>query len=130
MINRVCTRPSICSFVRSFFHSIQFNSVTSIAPKSSDISAQRRRIQIKNSSLSRSKFRASTGRRIYEEQGGGGGSRIEKKSFQHFSKKVTELAVLKLTGSEFQVEGAATAKPLTPILFDNVEQSIQLGWRI
>ena len=46
--------------------------------------------------------------------GGGGGNRTKNKSFQHFLNKVTVLAALKLTGSEFQVEGAATAKVLDP----------------
>ena len=54
---------------------IQFNSVTSIAPKSSKMRAQRRRI---------------------------------------FLNEVTVLAVLKLTRSEFQEEGAATAKAIGP----------------
>ena len=56
---------------------IQFNSVTSIVPKSSEMRAQRGRIQIETSS----KRKSSTGRQISEELGGE--SRIEKKSLQH-----------------------------------------------
>ena len=44
----------------------------------------------------------------------GGESQIEKKNIQHFLNEVTVLAVFKLTGSEFQVEEAATAQALEP----------------
>ena len=38
----------------------------------------------------------------------------KRKAFSIFLNEVTVLSVLKLTGSEFQVEGAATAKALEP----------------
>ena len=44
----------------------------------------------------------------------GGEAESKRKVFSIFSNEVTVLAVLKLTGSEFQVEGAATAKALEP----------------
>ena len=43
-----------------------------------------------------------------------GEAESKRKVFSIFSNKVTVLAVLKLTGSEFQVEEAATAKALEP----------------
>ena len=49
-----------------------------------------------------------------EELGGGGGAESKRKVFSIFLNEVTVLAVLNLTGSEFQVEGAATAKALEP----------------
>ena len=45
---------------------------------------------------------------------GGGKAESKRKVFSIFLNEVTVLAVLKLTGSEFQVEGAATAKALEP----------------
>ena len=60
-----------------------------------------------------SKRKSSTGRRISEELGGGK-AESKRKVFNIFFNEVTVLAVLKLTGSEFQVEGAATAKTLEP----------------
>ena len=59
-----------------------------------------------------------------------GEGRVEKKVFSIFFNEETVLAVLRLTGSELQVEGAATAKALDPILFENVEQLTYLCWRI
>ena len=49
------------------------------------------------------------------------------------SNEVTALAVFRLNGNEFQVEGAAAVKALDPyfvILFENVEQLRYLCWRI
>ena len=49
-----------------------------------------------------------------EELGGGGEAESNRKVFSIFLNEVTVFAVLKLTGSEFQVEEAATAKALEP----------------
>ena len=45
---------------------------------------------------------------------GGGVGESKRKVFSIFLYKVTVHAVLKLPGSEFQVEGAATGKALDP----------------
>ena len=67
-------------------HTIHFNSVTSIAPKSSEIRAQRRRIQIEISSMSRGKAWVVNWASDLLEIRGGGRSRFEKNSFQHTSR--------------------------------------------
>ena len=76
------------------------------------------------------KLKSSTGRRISEKLEGGGEAEKKRKVFSIFLNEVTLLAVLRLTSSEFQVEGAATAKALDSILFENVEQLTYLCWKI
>ena len=95
---------------------IQFNSVTSITPKSSETRDQSAKSKSKSAQCRESKLKSSTGHRISEELGGGGGGRPNRrrKVFSIFLNEVTVLAILKLPGSEFQVEGAATAKALDP----------------
>ena len=91
---------------------IKFNSVTSIAPKSSEIRAQnpnRNQLNVESQSLSR-----QMGVESSRNQRGGGGAESKRKVFSIFLNKVTVLAVRKLSDSEFQGERAATAKALDP----------------
>ena len=99
----------ILLFILLLLISNQFNSVTSIAHTSSEIRAQRRRSKSKSAQCRESKLKSLTGRRISEELGGW---KPNRKAF--FLNEVTVLAVLRLTGRGFQVEGAATAKTLDP----------------